>query len=85
MDGSGALVDEQGLHVESLELLASLEAGQLHDEGCFDDLASEPLDEPDGGRGGASGGDEVVDEDYLLSGPDGVGVDLDLGLAVLRR
>ena len=43
-----------------------------------DDFASEQLDEPGDRRGGSAGGEDVVDDQDVLAGFDGVGVDLEL-------
>ena len=74
---SGTLVCDQGCDVVSLQLLPSVESGEFHDEEDLHDLPSLLLHHLDDGLGGSAGRYEVIHDDDLLSGLDGVLVHLE--------
>ena len=61
----------------SVEPVAALEEFELDQERQADDLALEPLDQLDRALDGAAGREQVVDDQDLLAGLDGVAVDLE--------
>lgn len=63
---------------------AAVEGAELDEEGDGDDVGTEVFEEFDGGGGSATGGEEVIDEEDLFAGEDGVLVDFDLGFAVFE-
>ena len=64
--------------------VATLEEGQLDEEGQADDLALQPLHQVDRAADRAAGRQEVVDDQDLLAGLDRVAVDLERVGAVLE-
>src|SRR2546426_208047 len=58
------------------EQLRTPEFGKIDDGGSLGDGAAEALDQAGAGHHRAAGGDQVVDEQYAVTGLDGVGVDL---------
>jgi hypothetical protein len=70
---------------ERADLVGSAEVGQIDDERATDNLGSGLFEKLDGGEAGASGGDEIVDDDDVLASLDGVLVDLDAVRAVFER
>src|SRR5688500_1532243 len=79
-----SVVPQQGNHVVPRELPSSTEEPELDDEGEPDDDASQALDEPHGGRGGAARRQHVVDDQRPLPRPHRVLVDLQEVRAVLE-
>src|ERR1700722_18801002 len=71
------VVVEQAEDVVLLEFLAAFEEVELDSEAEAGDLSAQLADELDGGLHGASGGEEVVDDDDALAGLDGVEMDLE--------
>lgn len=53
---------------------AAVEEGQFDDEGHLQEVAAEAFDQFDRGGRGSAGGEDVVDEEHLLAGADGVDV-----------
>src|SRR5204862_1270742 len=79
-----SVLDDAG-HASAVEPVAALQEVELDEEREPDDLALEALDELDRALDGAAGGEEVVDDEDLLAGLDGVAVDLERVRAVLER
>src|SRR5579862_8366363 len=66
------VVVEQGHYVVALELVAAVKEIEFDDEGEACDLSAERAREFGGGFGGASGGEQVVDNENFFAGADGV-------------
>src|SRR5437660_3761044 len=79
-----SLVMEQRQDVAPGQLPAAVQEAELDDEPQPGDLGPEPLDQPDGGRRRAPGGEDVVDDQDLLVDGDGVAVQLEQAGAVLQ-
>ena len=58
------------MHVVARPAGCGRRGSQLDQEAEADDVAAEPLDEAGGGRGGAAGGQHVVDDQHPLAGVD---------------
>src|SRR6266545_715199 len=62
-----------------------MEEGELHHKGHGVHLRAEKLDELGGGVGGASGGQQVIDDYGIIAALEGVFVNVELARAVLER
>src|SRR5688572_22597897 len=67
-----SLVGDEGLERIPLESLASLQKGKLDQKRRADDLAAQPLDEPESRRHRPARGEQIVHREHALAGPDGV-------------
>src|SRR5262245_50715285 len=81
--GGASVLDDAG-DAATFEAVAPLEEVELDEERQADDLALQPLDELDRALDGAARREEVVDDEDLLPGRDGVAVDLERVRAVLE-
>src|SRR5687768_6268488 len=79
-----SLVVEQRQDVAFRELAAAVEEAELDDEREPGDLGPETLDQADGGGGGATGGEDVVDHQHPLVDGHRVAVQLQKARAVLQ-
>src|SRR6476661_4394896 len=73
---SPSLVDHEADHVAALELLATVEEGELDDEAKAEHGGTQALDETHGRGRRAAGCQHVIDDDHVLARVDGVLVDL---------
>src|SRR5579863_5649884 len=76
---------QEGLYVVPVELGAAVEEVEFEDEAEAGDAAAEVLDQFGDGGGRASGGEDVVDDQDLLAGNDGVPVNFQRIGAVFER
>src|SRR3989449_6945916 len=77
------VVDERE-HLDAPQAAAAAQVGELDHEGAGEHLAAAALDQLDGRRGGAAGGEEVVHDQHSVAGADRVVVDLERVAAVLE-
>src|SRR5690606_22025392 len=77
---------DQRVHLHALfpQPVGPAERRQVDHEGGGDDLAARFLDEVDGRVRRSAGRDQIIDQQYLVSAADGIGVDLDGVDAVLE-
>ena len=66
------------------EELAAFEEIEFNEEGEGSEVATELIDQVDRGFGGAAGGEEVIDQDDVFSGMDGVLMDFEHGVAIFE-
>src|SRR4029453_6498671 len=83
--GADISVPDEAEELIALDQLPAFEELELDQGGDADDLAPRAPDQAGRGRGGAAGGEQVVDDQDPLAGNDGVGVQLEGGAAVLER
>src|SRR5215467_12288645 len=69
------LVSDQGLDAVTLQALPSLQKGQLDEEVAGDHNPSKPLDQPQRGRHGTAGREQVIHDEHALALADGVLMD----------
>ena len=65
-------IAQQGLDIVAFQLLSALKPFQFHDKQDPHHFAAELFDEPDNCFGGAAGGDQIIDDDDLLAGLNGI-------------
>src|SRR5206468_242276 len=70
-----SFVDDEGLERVSLQPIPPLEKRQLDQKRRAQDLAAQPLDEPERRRHGSTGGEKVVHDQHALARLDGVLMD----------
>src|SRR2546422_4318147 len=78
------LVVDEREHLDAPQAAAAAQVGELDHEGAGEHLAAAALDQLDGRRGGAAGGEEVVHDQHSVAGADRVVVDLERVAAVLE-
>lgn len=72
------------MHWERKDFIAAVEVCEFDQDGDSEEVAAEFGDELSGGGGGATGCEEVVDEDEVIARGDRVFVDFDDGFAVFE-
>src|SRR2546427_747229 len=72
---ASSVVDDEGMEREALELVATVEEGELDQERHADDVAPELLDQPERRGHRAARGEQVIDGEYALPRLDRVLVD----------
>lgn len=84
-DGRSSGVVDQRFDAVVAELFAAIKESELDEERDGDDLGVESIEELDRSGGGASGGEEVIDQQDFFAGMDGVFVDFDDVFAIFER
>jgi hypothetical protein len=64
---------------------AAVEKGEFDQDGYANKVCAELVDESDGCRSGAAGGQEIIHNENGFAGEDGVLMKLDVGFAVFER
>jgi hypothetical protein len=82
LSGSFVVGEDGGDRIGS-EAVAAAQMAELHEESDTGDDTAGVLDEPAHGAGGATGGEEIVDDEHAGTGRYGIGVDLQNFGAVL--
>src|SRR6056297_2620993 len=72
------------IHAHGLQPGPSAQFRQIHDEGTADDLAAQPLDQLYPRLRGAARGQQIIDDQYFLTGRDRIIMDLDDRFAIFQ-